>query len=553
MRIRSACLTLFALSGTVTFASCSQAPVSGVGLSMNVPQGVLDEATGVTLYVFDAEDRACTADGGIGGEVPEDATDFDLEKCDGGWCGEITLQQSDVERMFFVEVRDAAGLLAQGCSTAVVDQDPLVVDIQVIRFVDPACCGDATLQVGELCDEGGDDTCGGTTADAICAADCTTKNVWLDDNGVDDPEDNGQGNLSIAFTPGSGQLSGGLRAAWETATTASDIGFRVLQDDLTTITDPAVLDHAHKVYFRCTGEDVTPLRDQKNPSIDGQGSGAVLAFLSAEEVPLQFDARVLGLNAVGCSDMLESLLVSNGTAPVDSVDVATGPSDAALIVWEQNGTIFGRTFDGTTLGGETITIGDGANPQVAGSSAGWVVVYEGSGGGDTDGILMNRVSSALVVGDVILVNEETSGAQDQPDVALVNDGSAAVVWRSGGDIFLQRFSGADARVEEDRAGPANTTTDGNQSAPTVAASSSNDFFVLAWENGTEIRARFAGKSAGFRFNAVSGRNDDFAATTGASAPRRPALASSSFVAIAWEDLGAGEPGLFVRRFPLPEE
>lgn len=521
---------------------------------MSAPQGVLDDATSLTLSVFPAEGRSCAADGSAS-EIPADALTFPLSKsgCSGGatWCGEVTLDQDDAPQMFHVEVRDAAGLLAQGCTTAVVDRDPLDVGIQVVRFVEPSCCGDGTLQASELCDGGGDDSCGGTTEDIVCASDCTTRLIRIDET-PGSPADIGQSALSIAFTPGEGQFDGGLRAAWNWDDL--DVGLRILQPSLAPIDDPdrATLFDAHRLYFRCSGTDEVPLRVQKSPKIAPQGTGAVLAFLSQEEAPTRFDARVITLNSDGCIDQLESLIASNESATVDAIDIAAGPAGTALVVWEQSGRVFARTYADDALGAETLTIAtDGSAPRVAGSSHGWAIAYQGPGGGDPDGILMTRVDASLAVSDAVLVNAATAGLQDQPDLSIVQDGSVAVVYRSGGDVFLQRFSSANAPNDEDRGGPVNTTADGDQGAPVIAAASSGDFFILAWESGNEIRARFAARATGFLFNNLTGQNDDFVATASATSPRRPAVAVGEQVAIGWDDLGAASPGVFVRRFPLP--
>lgn len=546
----STALAVMALAGAATFASCNQREVAGIGLTMSAPQGVLDDATSVTLYVFPAGDATCGDDGGVG-ELPAEAQSFELSRssCDEGvgWCGEITLDQDDENmQMFFVEVKDAGGLLAQGCAATLVDQDPLEVNIEIVNFVEPSCCGDGIVQVGELCDNGGDDSCGGTSADAICTSECTTRPLRMDDNAAAQ----GPNGLSIAFTPGEGQLDGGLRAAWNFATSPADVALRILQSDLSPVTEPAIHTTSHRVYLRCSGSEELPLRDQKDPRISAQGNGAVVAYISNEEAPLRSDARVLSLNSDGCSDMLDSLLVSNSAATVDSVDVATGPDNTALVVWQQSGKVFGRTFDGRSLGTQTITLSDnGTAPRVAGYSGGWVVVYQGPGGGDEDGVLMRRITSDLSPGEVVLVNAEPSGVQNQADVAVTGDGSVGVVYASNEDVFLQRFSPADAPVDEDRAGPVHLSSDGVQGWPAIAPGASGAFFVAAWESGNSIRARFAGKSSGFLANNFSGQKDDFEASSGSSGPKRPAVAAGEFVAIGWEDASAG---IVVRRFPQPK-
>ena len=86
-----------------------------------------------------------------------------------------------------------------------------------------------------------------------------------------------------------------------------------------------------------------------------------------------------------------------------------------------------------------------------------------------------------------------------------------------------------------------------------------DFYAIAWEadrggNGA-IGARFAGGDSGFGYNSVTGQNDEFEASPAGvnGARRRPAVAvgGGGFVAIGWQDESASQPGLVVRRFPLP--
>lgn len=556
--LRRACLLglLLLSAGATALGACRGTPASGVGLVMAAPQGVLDDATSLSLFVFAAEGRACQADGSPS-ELPEDATTFELSRgdCDPGatWCGEITLDQGDEAQMFVVRASAGAGtLLAQGCTTAVIDKDPASVSIEVVRFVEESCCGDGVIQADEQCDNGGSDSCGGTTEDAACASDCSTRLLWIDDKGGS-PAATGQAALTMAFTAGDGQLDGGLRSAWQWADNIRDIGIRMLQSDLSPISEPAGLEAAHRVYFRCSLMDVVPIREQKSPSITPLGSGAVLAYLTEEFQALRLDAVVYTLNNKGCSDQLTAIPISDQSSSVDAIDVAAGPSSTALVVWEQDGRIFGRTFDGQDPGTDTITISDnGAGPRVAGSSKGWVVTYQGAGGGDDDAVLMRRVSAALDVGDSLRVNEATAGAQDQSDVATTSDGSVAVVYRSGGDVYLQRFSPTDAALGEDAATPVHASDGGEQAAPAIQAGSSGDFFVLAWQSDSSIRARFAGRSSGFLFNNVTGQNEDFEASVGAASPRAPAVAAGDFIAIGWEDQGGPVPGMVARRFPLPK-
>ena len=203
--------------------------------------------------------------------------------------------------------------------------------------------------------------------------------------------------------------------------------------------------------------------------------------------------------------------------------------------------------------GTAFQIGQGSEPSVAGATGGWVVAYRGTTTADTDdGVLLHRIASDLTVSVPTLVNAQTSGVQDQPDVAILNDGRHAVVWRSAGDVFLQRYAADDTGAAADQESPLNTEQSGEQGAPTIEGDATGHY-VAAWESPSAIRARYFDGDSGFSFNPVTGQNDDFAATTDASDPRAPAIAFGVHVAIGWTDAGAAAPGVYVRRLPIPTE
>ena len=201
---------------------------------------------------------------------------------------------------------------------------------------------------------------------------------------------------------------------------------------------------------------------------------------------------------------------------------------------------------------------------MAGSTDHWFVVYQGSGSGDGDGIFMKRVGPD--VGAEIRVNQKTMGVQDQPDIAMLSDGTTLVTWRSDGDIYFQRYDTNSKAYPGDQDAPLNTSgvkggkDETTQAHPAVAGA--HGFFTVAWET-TEtegISARFvsAEKNATslYGYNSVTGQNDEFDCTDkGLKSGQRhnPAVAMGAFVAIGWEDQSAGHPGVFVRRFPLPAQ
>jgi hypothetical protein len=152
----------------------------------------------------------------------------------------------------------------------------------------------------------------------------------------------------------------------------------------------------------------------------------------------------------------------------------------------------------------------------------------------------------------VLVNAKTAGVQDQPAVAVLTDGSLGVAFRSGDDVLFQRYDASGSALADDQASPIHSEASGSQGSPICAAGPSGGFYVVAWESGAEVRARFAGKDASFLFNALTGQNGDFSVSAGAVAPKGPAIAVADQVVFGWTDLGASVPGIFIRAFPLPE-
>jgi hypothetical protein len=238
-------------------------------------------------------------------------------------------------------------------------------------------------------------------------------------------------------------------------------------------------------------------------------------------------------------------------------DVARGPDGVGLVVWNQRGQIVGRLWKDGVLTPDPvdppIQIGTGALPKVAGSAGGWVVVYQGGSAGSED-ILKRTVTIDGTPGPEEVVNGEPGGAQVTPDVAMLDGGSYVVVWESAGDIYFQRYTMA-GPVAGDQEAPLNDDKEGYQSSPAVGAPlTGGGFFAAVWENDDGIvSARYLGETGGFLFNSHDGRNNSFPAShLGITGTRRkPAVAIGSHVVFGWQDDSDIHPGVYIRRFPLP--
>jgi hypothetical protein len=618
-----------ALPLVLLFSACD-APAVNLGLSMYAPEGLLAQATQVTLSVFDASLATCNPMTGQVSAVPSTAQTFHLGQIgcppNDTWCTTIKLDKDGSTKMFAVVAQNAGAILATGCARAVMNQDPLLVDVQVFRYASPACCNDAKLEPGEQCDApsatpgsctpgGPVAACSGIVPDAVCNCDCTAKEILLshDDKTAPLLKNGPQGSksdLALSFGPGGTSNPEVLRAIYESndpaSTTGIDLHTSFLLGTLYPIQNPPTLDLQLEFPTPCnnllTAAGI-PL-DQRFPSLatatDTTGSTVVTVYLSNQNnVGNNFDVFLSPQSPDGCVDTgklctkssdcatdcdtgngvcLPAVRVNMVSGGASDPHVASGPPGEVLVTWSRADGVYGRIWktDGTMIPatGEIQIAPGGAGARAAGIGGsimpGYTVVYQGPGPGDQDGVFIRSVDPFGQVTNQILVNAVTQGVQDQPNIAVLEDGTSLVVWRSGGNIFFQRFDQNLAPLQPaDQTNPLNTSgiTDGTMHAHPVVAGA-NGFFVVAWEmpstlaGKTDIAARFVNAKSSFGYNSVNGQNTEFFATDqtinnppsgamGVGDRHNPAVAMSSFIAVGWEDRDPMNAGVWVRRFPPP--
>ena len=178
-----------------------------------------------------------------------------------------------------------------------------------------------------------------------------------------------------------------------------------------------------------------------------------------------------------------------------SVDIA---DDGTFVVtWHGRGLgdqrgVFAQWYDadGVAVGTETLvnstTGGVQQNAVIAAGQDNVVVVWEGTGVGDLDGIFMRRFdSTGRAISAEMLVNSATAKQQAFPDVAMGSDGSFIVTWSSrhqdGSDwgVYAQRFD-----AEGDRLGgefQVNSTVEASQVQASVATDEGGEF-TIAWSS-----------------------------------------------------------------------
>lgn len=246
-----------------------------------------------------------------------------------------------------------------------------------------------------------------------------------------------------------------------------------------------------------------------------------------------------------------AIVVNSTTAGCQlSPAVAADSAGNFVVVWQGEGQdgsgwgVFGRrfTWEGVALGGEIAitgtTAGDQRSPAVARHPLGsFLVLWQSestSPDGNSWGVFARGFDSAgNAVSPEFLVNGTVAGAQVSPDVTFLG-GSApryAAVWQSqgqdgsGAGIYRRTFAldGSAASSEE----RVNTSAEGSQARPSVAADASGNFIVIWEENGL----------VGQRFNAASQPlGGEIAVTSFPGVERRPAAASdaSGNFVVAWE-------------------
>ncbi len=577
-------------------ASCGPndvSPASGIGVRLHSPQALLDQVESVTLYIVESQafEASCTEASGLASvgastsgllsvdtqgregvvKVPLARTMPDGAPCpnQGVFCSEEISLTTDASKLLVFQAEGRVGNepVAVGCTMAAVNSDPFYVTLSMRRYVAPAVCRDGVLQVGEQCE--GDDF--------PCDESCRTQEVLLSTDHL------GPSSLQISNAPPGSKR--GVALAWSHAPEASnpsplhvvyedtnygttgtgpEVNYRQLAQSGGPIEYPPLL--SSQIRLPMQGANVPGFdqrsRTQAAPAIAVMTDGS---FVVAYEDDRLSTAPNISFTAVSMDASIpradEVTINTLGKDACGSPTVAGGPADRALVAWVDHAgrRIRGRLWSSTgwlSASETTLSSQEGITPRAAGWNDGWVVTWHGRSNEDNDDVMAVRVEANGTVGAPFLVNDERADVQDKPAIAALPTGEFAIVWQSGGRIFLQRFDASGKAVAGDQAVPVNEDA-GVGEHPAIAASTlASGFYAVAWQTSDgAIRARLVDRVGGSLYNSVDGQDTSFLVSredvSGQRSRPGVAIGGSGHIVFAWQDDSAEHSGIYARRFPLP--
>lgn len=563
----------FLIGGIAISAACG--PREDVRVAVDarlvVPRTVLEKADKLELRVLEGGTASCDP---AKGTIADDTTATEIARqeltdsgCASGirFCGNLSIAKSDATRVFGAEAKDANGkTVAIGCASATIDQDNVPLSITMLRYLEPAKCGDGKLQPTEQCEPAGG---------AVCDDECHSKEILLSTGATGNKTDTGgpgdKADPSFLWAQGSGNAGRFLAFFTDKKTGTSnntDVGLRAMGDALSPLSSPPAL--AGGSIFLSSGAtfppDAAPFR-QSVPQAASLGGRTWVVFQD-DNSPGAFglDIHLRSLDDTLQAAAGDALVIngSTGEAGIQSSAAIAAGKTSLFIAWEDvaAGKVSGRTLTPPSTLGSQIDVSTGnanSQPSVAQTGDEFVIVWKSG-----TGIRFRKVNQAGVPQGADAAVSDGGAGFDRPRVASLADGRFAVAWIADGRVFVQRFDSKGAKIGGDQSQPIDDGGDaGGQTGVAIASTPSvGGSYVVAWIDGAtnHARARFLGGSSGFLFNNVDGQSTSFQASRSDGRTRANAAVavggSAPFVAIGWEDKGsAPNAGIVARRFPLPTE
>ncbi len=233
----------------------------------------------------------------------------------------------------------------------------------------------------------------------------------------------------------------------------------------------------------------TTTNDQKFAAVAMNGRGDfVVSWTSVNQDGSGNGVYARRFNSTGSAVGNEFLVNSTTSGSQDSPIVGMSSDGGFLVVWEGEGSgdmngIFGRWFaaNGTPLSSEilinTTTLGVQSDPSVSMTTDGRAVVVWN----DTNGVWAQRYDVAGAV-DGGVIHIESNFTANSADVAMDENGGIVVAYTMtifDAGVYFRRYD-SNATALTPFAQIVNTTFLGDQSAPSIAMDDSGDFLIV-WE------------------------------------------------------------------------
>jgi len=298
---------------------------------------------------------------------------------------------------------------------------------------------------------------------------------------------------------------------------------------------------------------------QTNPVVAIAGDGGfVVAWESPDTNRSGVLARRFGADGVAIGGEFQVNLVAWGDQKAPAIAMA---SDGRFVIaWQgvdaNRAGVYAQRYDanGVKVGGRlavnTVRFGDQDNPAIAMADDGrFTVVWEGSDS-NRGGIFARQYSAIGVpVTGELTVNSIETGDQINPAIAMSPDGRFVVAWQgsdsSRAGVFAQRFDAAAGRLGDEF--QANTSVSGDQAAPAIVISDSGRFVIL-WQ-GPDADRTGVFAQAYFDDGQAVGREMQINATIpGDQIAPAAAMTGDGYFAAVWESPDDSGSGVFARRY-----
>lgn len=522
--MRFACVRLF-LASSLLMASCGEA-AGPSPIALRDPLGLADVTEDLRLTVFPSTERSCNPNGTLTPPLPDDSS--------------AEILDAIVDRPFGVDELEQEVIVEEGTWVMAVQgwgTDPITMRMGVLVT---RGCVNGTIEAGQersitltLQDVEGMGECmdGVLSPDEQCEGDtgpypCDTATCRTTEKVANTTTDGTQDAPAVAWSPDGRMVIGYQNGA-------TDLRWVYLDERGETITSPSAL------ALDATIDTIGGVQTMPDVAVSPARFVAALQDLSTGtteggDVYVRFftpdraaeSGMVQVVPSPGAQTRPRLALASDGAAMVVFADgnAASGATGAYFAPGSTSPTTFAIGSSGAT------------SPSVAASGSQFIVVWVEGGA-----VQAQRYGAGGTPTDATPIAVSDTATPAVPEVALLPDGRAYVVWGSGSGVRGRALDAAGAP------GMANDLT-GTGSRPRVAQGDGR--FLAVWESAGSVSARYVDGNGALADNHEQPRTDA-AFTVGSGATpdiSGGGVGSQAAAVVSWAGPGGD---IQIRTLPLP--